>query len=44
MLHNKKILAAGPAEVIAQSQDPFIYEFLHASGVSAIQKLGGVPA
>jgi phospholipid/cholesterol/gamma-HCH transport system ATP-binding protein len=44
MLHNKKILAAGPAEVIARSQDPFIYEFLHASGVSAIQKLGGVPA
>ncbi len=44
MLHNKKILAAGPAAVIAQSQDPFIYEFLHASGVAAIQKLGGVPA
>jgi phospholipid/cholesterol/gamma-HCH transport system ATP-binding protein len=44
MLHNKKILAAGTAEAIAQSKDPFIYEFLHASGVSAISKLGGVPA
>ena len=44
MLHNKKILAAGPAEMIAQSTDPFIYEFLHASGVAAIAKLGGAPA
>jgi phospholipid/cholesterol/gamma-HCH transport system ATP-binding protein len=44
MLHNKKILAAGSAKDIAQSEDPFIYEFLHASGVSAIAKLGGAPA
>ncbi|MGE0872691.1 MAG: ABC transporter ATP-binding protein [Kofleriaceae bacterium] len=41
MLHNKRILAAGPAEVIAASTDPFVYEFLRASGVSAIQKLAG---
>ena len=41
MLHNKRILAAGPAEVIAASQDPFVYEFLRASGVSAIGKLAG---
>ncbi|MGE0548775.1 MAG: ABC transporter ATP-binding protein [Kofleriaceae bacterium] len=39
MLHNKRILAAGPADVIAGSTDPFVYEFLRASGVSAIQKL-----
>jgi phospholipid/cholesterol/gamma-HCH transport system ATP-binding protein len=39
MLHNKRILAAGPAEVIAASTDPFVYEFLRASGVSAIGKL-----
>jgi len=39
MLHNKKILAAGPAEVIAGSTDPFIYEFLNASGVSAVQRV-----
>lgn len=44
MLHNKKILASGTAKDIAQSEDPFIYEFLHASGVSAIAKLGGAPA
>ena len=47
MLHNKRILAAGPAEVIAASTDPFVYEFLRASGVSAIGKLasgaGGAP-
>jgi phospholipid/cholesterol/gamma-HCH transport system ATP-binding protein len=41
MLHNKRILAAGPAQVIAQSEDPFVYEFLRASGVSAIGKLAG---
>ena len=35
MLHNKRILEAGPAEVIAASDDPFVYEFLRASGVSA---------
>lgn len=39
MLHNKKILEAGPADVIAASADPFVYEFLRASGVSAIGKL-----
>ena len=39
MLHNKRILAAGPASVIAASTDPFVYEFLRASGVSAIGKL-----
>ncbi|MBA3538516.1 MAG: ABC transporter ATP-binding protein [Deltaproteobacteria bacterium] len=39
ILHQKKILAAGPSEVIAASEDPYIYEFLRASGVSAIGKL-----
>ncbi len=43
MLHDKKILEAGPADVIAKSQQPFLYDFLHASGVSAIDKLGGDP-
>ncbi|MGN6107031.1 MAG: ABC transporter ATP-binding protein [Kofleriaceae bacterium] len=41
MLHDKRILAAGPASVIAASDHPFVYEFLRASGVSAIQKLAG---
>lgn len=40
MLHEKKILVGGPAAVIAKSQHPFVYEFLHASGVSAIEKVG----
>lgn len=44
MLHNKRILEAGPAQVIAASKDPYIYEFLRASGVSAIGKLAGSPA
>ncbi len=39
ILHNKRILEAGPAEVIAGSRDPYVYEFLRASGVSAIGKL-----
>jgi phospholipid/cholesterol/gamma-HCH transport system ATP-binding protein len=39
MLHNKRILAAGPAGVIAGSHDPYIHEFLNASGVGAVQKL-----
>jgi phospholipid/cholesterol/gamma-HCH transport system ATP-binding protein len=39
MLHNKRILAAGPAAVIAGSQDPYIHEFLNASGVGAVQNL-----
>lgn len=39
MLQNKRILTAGPAEVIAASEDPFVYEFLRASGVSAVQKM-----
>lgn len=41
ILHNKRILEAGPAEVIAASRDPYIYEFLRASGVAAIGKLAG---
>jgi len=41
ILHNKRILEAGPAEVIAGSDDPYVYEFLRASGVSAIHKLAG---
>jgi phospholipid/cholesterol/gamma-HCH transport system ATP-binding protein len=41
MLHDKRILEAGPPEVLAQSRHPFVYEFLRASGVSAIQKVGG---
>ncbi len=41
ILHNKRILEAGPAQVIAASRDPYIYEFLRASGVSAIGKLAG---
>lgn len=41
ILHNKRILEAGPAEVIAASKDPYVYEFLRASGVSAIGKLAG---
>jgi phospholipid/cholesterol/gamma-HCH transport system ATP-binding protein len=41
MLHDKRILAAGPASVIAASEQPFLYEFLRASGVAAIQKLAG---
>lgn len=44
MLHDKRILAAGPAELIAQSKHPFVYEFLRASGVSAIQRLADDPA
>ena len=32
-------LEAGPAEVIAASRDPYVYEFLRASGVSAIGKM-----
>jgi len=41
MLHNKRILEAGPASVLAASTDPFVYEFLRASGVSAVQKAAG---
>jgi phospholipid/cholesterol/gamma-HCH transport system ATP-binding protein len=41
MLHNKRILTAGPAEVIAGSDDPFVYEFLRASGVGAVQRMAG---
>ena len=41
MLHNKRILTAGPADVIAGSADPFVYEFLRASGVGAVQRLAG---
>ena len=41
MLHDKRILEAGPASVLAQSQHPFVYEFLRASGVAAVQKAAG---
>ena len=41
MLHQKRILEAGPAEVIAASTHPYVYEFLRASGVSEIQRLAG---
>jgi phospholipid/cholesterol/gamma-HCH transport system ATP-binding protein len=39
MLYNKQILAAGSAEVIASSRDPYIHEFLNASGVGAVAKV-----
>ncbi len=39
MLYNKKILEAGSAEAIAASTDPYVHEFLNASGVGAVQKL-----
>ncbi len=38
MLHNKRILVAGPTDTIAASTDPYVYEFLRASGVGAVQK------
>jgi phospholipid/cholesterol/gamma-HCH transport system ATP-binding protein len=41
ILHNKRILEAGPAAVIHASRDPYIYEFLRASGVGPIGKLAG---
>jgi phospholipid/cholesterol/gamma-HCH transport system ATP-binding protein len=41
MLHDKRILAAGTAEFIAGSRDPFVYEFLRASGVGAVQRIAG---
>ena len=41
MLHEKKILEAGPVDVIAASQDPFVHQFLRASGVSAINRAAG---
>ncbi len=44
ILHNKKILEAGPAQVIHASRDPYIYEFLRASGVGPIGKLAGSQA
>ncbi len=39
MLYNKRILEAGTAAAIAGSTDPYVYEFLNASGVGAVQKL-----
>ncbi|HEY0253190.1 MAG TPA: ABC transporter ATP-binding protein [Kofleriaceae bacterium] len=39
MLYNKKILEAGSAEATAASTDPYVHEFLNASGVGAVQKL-----
>ena len=39
ILHGKRILEAGPAPVIAASNDPYVYEFLRASGVSEVAKL-----
>jgi phospholipid/cholesterol/gamma-HCH transport system ATP-binding protein len=44
ILYNKRILEAGPADVIAQSQHPYTHEFLHASGVGKVQKLTGLRA
>jgi len=41
MLHDRQILEAGPPDVIASSPNPFVYEFLRASGVSAVQRLAG---
>jgi phospholipid/cholesterol/gamma-HCH transport system ATP-binding protein len=40
MLHEKQILDAGTAAYIAGSQHPYVHEFLHASGVAAVDKLG----
>jgi phospholipid/cholesterol/gamma-HCH transport system ATP-binding protein len=39
MLYNRRILQAGTAEAIAASDDPYVHEFLNASGVGAVQKL-----
>jgi phospholipid/cholesterol/gamma-HCH transport system ATP-binding protein len=39
MLYNRRILDAGTAEAIASSKDPYVHEFLNASGVGAVQKL-----
>jgi len=39
MLYNRRILQAGTAEAIAASNDPYVHEFLNASGVGAVQKL-----
>jgi phospholipid/cholesterol/gamma-HCH transport system ATP-binding protein len=39
ILHGKRILEAGPAAVIAASKDPYVYEFLRASGVSEVSNL-----
>jgi len=39
MLYKKRILEAGSAEAIAGSTDPYVHEFLNASGVGAVQKL-----
>jgi phospholipid/cholesterol/gamma-HCH transport system ATP-binding protein len=44
MLHERKILEAGPVDVIAASQDPFVHQFLRASGVSAIGRAAGESA
>ena len=41
MLHEKRILEAGPANVIAASQHPYVHEFLRASGVGAVSELAG---
>ncbi len=41
MLHDKRVLQAGPAESIAASSDPYVYEFLRASGVAAVQRAAG---
>lgn len=37
MLHDKRILAAGPTRDMAASDDPIVYEFLRASGVAAVR-------
>jgi len=41
MLHNRRVLEAGPADVIAGSTDPYVYEFLRASGVAAVHSAAG---
>lgn len=42
ILYQKRILEAGPADVIRQSQHPYTHEFLTASGVGAVHKLTGL--
>lgn len=41
MLHDKRVLEAGPVDLIASSRDPYVYEFLRASGVAAVQSAAG---
>jgi phospholipid/cholesterol/gamma-HCH transport system ATP-binding protein len=41
MLHNKRILEAGSPQRLASSPDPYVHEFLRASGVSAVGQTAG---